>query len=557
MRAPRGEILDDKGRVLVRNRVAYELELDPGAVRDTRAPPSAAAARGAACSTSTPRPLWERVDRQLRMDPVAPVTLATDIDVQLKWYLQENPAIFHGLSVAQVPLRYYPYRTLGAHIYGQLSRDRARAAEGSALPRLPPRRRDRPERRRAPLRRVPARHRRRRRRDRRRLRPADRRRAARQGARAGPQRPPHDRPGHAARGRAGAREGRARRGRARAPTPARSSRSTRPTARSARSPRIPTFDPNWFISYRKPKFKRQLARISRDGGAPAHYPLLDRAIAGRYPAASTFKPFVAIAAVKERRIAPDQTAALHAARPTTTTSAFHNWDTDVRRAHQPDRGARALVRHVLLPPRRRHLPRGRQAGPPAAELGGASSGSARRTGIDIVGEDPGLLPDPAWKTKFYKDNFSDREHAVLRLQLALRLELERGRRAQPLDRPGQPQRHAAAARRRVLRDRQRRHGRDAARRRRDRRRRTSRTRIQPAPPRRGTSTSAGRCSTRCARACCGRRTGRTARRPTCSGSSPIPVAGKTGTAQRAGRARLRALRVATPRRRTRSSSRSS
>ena len=35
VRAPRGEILDDKGRVLVRNRVAYELELDPGAVRDT------------------------------------------------------------------------------------------------------------------------------------------------------------------------------------------------------------------------------------------------------------------------------------------------------------------------------------------------------------------------------------------------------------------------------------------------------------------------------------------------------------------------------------------
>ena len=29
-----------------------------------------------------PRPLWERVDRQLRMDPVAPVTLASDIDVQ-------------------------------------------------------------------------------------------------------------------------------------------------------------------------------------------------------------------------------------------------------------------------------------------------------------------------------------------------------------------------------------------------------------------------------------------------------------------------------------------
>ena len=100
----------------------------------------------------------------------------------------------------------------------------------------------------------------------------------------------------------------------RAPTPARSSPSIRRPARSARWPPIPTFDPNWFISYRKPKFQKQLARITRDGGTPAHYPLLDRAIAGRYPAASTFKPFVAIAAVKERRVTPSQTAALHAGR---------------------------------------------------------------------------------------------------------------------------------------------------------------------------------------------------------------------------------------------------
>ena len=120
VRAPRGEILDRKGRVLVRNRVAYELDLDPGAVRDS-AQRHRLLLRVANMLELEPRPLWERVDRQLRMDPVAPVTLARDIDVKMKWYLQENPEIFRGLSVAQVPLRYYPYRTLGAHIYGQLS----------------------------------------------------------------------------------------------------------------------------------------------------------------------------------------------------------------------------------------------------------------------------------------------------------------------------------------------------------------------------------------------------------------------------------------------------
>ena len=91
MRAPRGEILDRKGRVLVRNRVAYELDLDPGAVRDS-ARRHQLLLRVANMLDLAPRPLWERVDRQLRLDPVAPVTLATDIDVKLKWYLQENPA---------------------------------------------------------------------------------------------------------------------------------------------------------------------------------------------------------------------------------------------------------------------------------------------------------------------------------------------------------------------------------------------------------------------------------------------------------------------------------
>ena len=150
VRAPRGEILDRKGRVLVRNRVAYELDLDPGAVRDS-AKRHRLLLRVANMLELEPRPLWERVDRQLRMDPVAPVTLARDIDVKMKWYLQENPEIFRGPlgragAAALLPVPH----ARRAHLRAALG-DRAEAAQGSALPRLPPRRRDRPERRRAPL----------------------------------------------------------------------------------------------------------------------------------------------------------------------------------------------------------------------------------------------------------------------------------------------------------------------------------------------------------------------------------------------------------------------
>ena len=398
------------------------------------------------------------------MDPVAPVTLATDIDVQLKWYLQENPTIFHGLSVAQVPLRFYPYRTLGAHIYGQLSEIGPKQLKdprfhdyhrGDVIGQSGVERRYDAFLRgtdgvdavtvdafgqptgavrhvKAP---VPGRN----------VRLTinlDTQRAAEQAL---------------AKGVRGAASEGADAGAIVAIDP--SNGEIRALAS------YPTFDPNWFISFRKPKFKRQLTRISRDGGAPAHFPLLDRAIAGRYPAASTFKPFVAIAAVKERRISTDQTLPC-TPKATYYHKAFHNWD---QTFDGPINLTEALERSCdtyfyklgdLI------FREGGKQGHPLQNWA-SKFGFGKKTGIDIVGEDPGLLPDPAWKTKFYKDNFSTAGTPSYDSELAVRLELERGRRAQPLDRPGQPQRHAAAARGRVLRHRQRRHGRDAARRRGD------------------------------------------------------------------------------------------
>ncbi|MDX6631687.1 MAG: penicillin-binding protein 2, partial [Gaiellales bacterium] len=62
VRAPRGEILDRKGRVLVRNRVAYELQLDPGAVRDSdkrhRLTPASRRGPTGACSSGSARSAW-------------------------------------------------------------------------------------------------------------------------------------------------------------------------------------------------------------------------------------------------------------------------------------------------------------------------------------------------------------------------------------------------------------------------------------------------------------------------------------------------------------------
>jgi penicillin-binding protein 2 len=402
VRAPRGEILDRKGRVLVRNRVAYELDLDPGAVTNT-ARRHQLLLRVSSMLDLPPRPLWERVDRQLRLDPVAPVTLATDIDVNLKWYLQENPSIFHGLSVAQVPLRFYPYRTLGAHIYGQLSEIGPKQLQD---PRFHDYHRGDVIGQSGVERRYDAF-----------LRGTDGIDAVTVDA--------FGQPTGAVR-------------HVKAPVPGRSVRLTidLDTQRAAEQalakgvrgaasqgadagaivamdPRsgairalasYPTFDPNWFISYRKPKFKTQLARITRKGGTPAHYPLLDRAIAGRYPAASTFKPFVAIAAVKERRITPDERL-----RCTPLAyyyhKAFHNWDTtfdgDINLISALERSCDTYFYRLGD----KIFREGGKSGHPLQNWAG-KFGFGKRTGIDIVGEDKGLLPTPDWKTRFYKQNFS-------------------------------------------------------------------------------------------------------------------------------------------------------
>ena len=321
---------------------------------------------------------------------------------------------------------------------------------------------------------------------------------------------------------------------------------SRRTARCARSPRIPTFDPNWFVSYRKPKFQRQLARISRDGGEPRALP------AARPRHRRPLSGGLDVQAVRRDR--GRQGAARHAGRrccaarpsPTTTTSAS---TTGTRRSTAASTSPSALERscdtYFYHLGDKIFRESGKQGHP--LQDWAAKFGFGSRTGIDIVGEDKGLLPDPDLEDEVLQGQLLRSEQAVVRPQLAVRLELERRRRDQPLDRAGQPQRHAAAARGRLRRDRERRHRRDAARRQRDPGARTSR-RASSRTRRAGTSTSAPRCSTS-VRSGLLRATHQPAGTATnVFGQFEIPVAGKTGTAQRAGEpdyARLRVVRPAT------------
>ena len=168
----------------------------------------------------------------------------------------------------------------------------------------------------------------------------------------------------------------------------------------------PTFQPGIFNSHDARKLAPLLnARVARDD----NYPALDRAIAGLYPAGSTFKSVTALAALEERLVAPTE--------PLPCTGVYHvfdkqghvipggtfkNWDPFVSQEMTLPTALAASCdtyfyelgyRFYKLPASRRH---------PFQEWA-ARFGFGHKTGIDLPGELPGLLPTPEWRRAHYKD----------------------------------------------------------------------------------------------------------------------------------------------------------
>src|SRR5207249_6682327 len=168
----------------------------------------------------------------------------------------------------------------------------------------------------------------------------------------------------------------------------------------------PTYKPSVFTS-RDPKKLAPLLnpRVAREENSPG----FDRAIAGVYPAGSTFKPVTALAALEERLVSPTE--------PLPCTGVYHvydkqgnvipggtfkNWDPFVSQQMTLPTALEASCdtyfyelgyRFYKLPASRRH---------PFQEWA-ARFGFGRRTGVDLPGESPGLLPTPEWRKAHYKD----------------------------------------------------------------------------------------------------------------------------------------------------------
>jgi penicillin-binding protein 2 len=118
VQAPRGQILDRNGHVLVDNRTALALQLQPTELPRSHRKRKQEFARLAPVVGMSPHAISKQLHQQTKDLPANPVTLKRDVDYDLVYYLQENQAQYPGVSVQKVYVRNYPNGSEAAQILG-------------------------------------------------------------------------------------------------------------------------------------------------------------------------------------------------------------------------------------------------------------------------------------------------------------------------------------------------------------------------------------------------------------------------------------------------------
>ena len=128
--APRGPILDRRGRVVVSNVAGTAVQLWVGALpKEGR---YELIQRLARVLNASPRALAREVDAG-RLDPLTPITVKTSVGEEQVHYLYEHKAEFPGVAIVQVYLRDYPYAALAAQVLGytgEISPEELKRLEG-------------------------------------------------------------------------------------------------------------------------------------------------------------------------------------------------------------------------------------------------------------------------------------------------------------------------------------------------------------------------------------------------------------------------------------------
>jgi penicillin-binding protein 2 len=112
--APRGQILDRSGHLLVGNTQTTTIQIWPSDL------PKSRYGELKRLSQLTQVPLREIVRgiRRRRSDPLTPVTVRADASERLAFYLAEHADEFPGVTTGRTYIRHYPYGSLAAQVLG-------------------------------------------------------------------------------------------------------------------------------------------------------------------------------------------------------------------------------------------------------------------------------------------------------------------------------------------------------------------------------------------------------------------------------------------------------
>jgi penicillin-binding protein 2 len=120
IQAPRGEIVDRHGQELVENRSSLSIKVTPDKLPQNRAEREEVYRRLAKLLGLKPRRLERRVERELNALPYSKPTIKQDVSLGVVSYVLERQEQFPGVEPESEFLREYPHREIGAHLFGQV-----------------------------------------------------------------------------------------------------------------------------------------------------------------------------------------------------------------------------------------------------------------------------------------------------------------------------------------------------------------------------------------------------------------------------------------------------
>jgi penicillin-binding protein 2 len=388
VQAPRGEILDRNGKVLVANRTELAVEVSPEDLPDPGPTRSRELHQLATVTGMTTKEIRKTLQNGSRAAPGGPVILRKGLGVDKVYYLRENQSSFPGVTVQRVFTREYKDGAVAAHLYGNVGEVTAQQLK---------------EPRYAGLHQGDA--------------------VGQSGieyeydrflrGKAGTDRVQVDalgRPTDQLRGK-----------------PAQAGDDVRLTidsglqsyaegaldsfglpgafvAMNAQNGEIlamgsaPSFDPSIFTHPITQSEYRALTSQKTDA------PLADRAIQGLYPTGSTFKPITATAALQNHLISPEEifndTGTLKV-----DIQTLHNAGKEV---YGPINMSDALKVSSDIYFYNLGLHAKTSKGGGQIQNWARQYGLGEKTGIDLPAEVDGLIPDPAWRNRLYREHLTDR-----------------------------------------------------------------------------------------------------------------------------------------------------